>query len=175
MMLRMRLPALVLVIVLMLAASVATWLVMNRDTDLAHTTLTSRTDKNSDDVVWADHYYAQEKDGTYLYEDISTTEETDSNRGGENRSSMLVQYQGIQNARVTLRFRYPDSARHGVVMCDAQCQFVSVDLYEGTLLISQSKIRISNDPFLFGMVHDALNGKLSGNLSGKSPEHASRG
>jgi hypothetical protein len=108
------------------------------------------------DAFWARHYYSQQKNGTYIYDEGREEAAPDNDA----RTPLRVQYKGIQNGRVTLTFQYPESRWHGVITCDVECQFVDVQLFDDDLLITHSTIRITNDPLIFGMVHDALGGKL---------------
>jgi hypothetical protein len=120
-------------------------------------------DKKRDDIQGSQdalpgHYYVLEKDGEYGYEqqpEVSGISEKAP------AGLLMVRYRVDGNGVRSVQFREEgDAAPRGVIRCRQDCQFVEVEFRQDGDVAMAKTIRISNDPLIHAIMHDALNEKL---------------
>jgi hypothetical protein len=99
-----------------------------------------------------DHFYASRKGDAFEYARVS------SDHSGA-RDSVLVWYVGMNRARQPV-VRYQDGASTGTLTCFDDCQFVRGTTSIDGHVTHTGRIRITNDPLIYGIMYDARAGRL---------------
>ena len=102
-----------------------------------------------------DHYYAIKKDGEYGYEQIT---EDDGKESEVFKPLLMVRYTSAKAGKHVVHFK--DGTMQGTAVCTADCQFVAIKVYSDERLVAVKTIRVTNDPLIYAIMHDVVNGKL---------------
>ncbi|SAK45607.1 hypothetical protein AWB77_00849 [Caballeronia fortuita] len=106
-----------------------------------------------------DHYYVGKKGNTYEYAKIPG-DDVDAEH------LVLVEYMG-RNQHNEPVVRYQDGTSSGTLTCFDKCQFVRGATRVGGRLVQTGRIRITNDPLINAIMHDARMGRLVSQSTGK--------
>jgi hypothetical protein len=99
-----------------------------------------------------DHYYVGRKGDAFEYAKLP---------GGpaEAQNTVLVWYLGTNQDKEPV-IRYQDGASSGTLSCFDHCQFVRGATFVGEKLVQTGRIRVTNDPLIYMIMHDASAGRL---------------
>lgn len=99
-----------------------------------------------------DHYYVARRGTAFEYAKVPTNDSTDE-------SFVLVWDDGTHDGEPVVR--YQDGASNGTLTCYDGCQFVyGTTLVDGKM-VQTGRIRVTNDPLVYEIMHDAAAGHLS--------------
>jgi hypothetical protein len=102
--------------------------------------------------VQPDHYYVARKGDAFEYAKVPTDASTDG-------SFVLVWNDGTRGGERSVR--YQDGTSNGTLTCYDGCQFVyGTTLMDGKV-VQTGRIRVTNDPLVYEIMHDAASGSLS--------------
>ncbi|GJH15690.1 hypothetical protein CBA19CS22_04130 [Caballeronia novacaledonica] len=99
-----------------------------------------------------DHYYVGRKDDAFEYAKVPADK-------GETQDLVLVWYMGTNKDGEPI-VRYQDGASSGTLSCFDNCQFVRGATLVGHRLVQTGRIRVTNDPLIYAIMHDARAGRL---------------
>ncbi|MDR5812525.1 MULTISPECIES: hypothetical protein [unclassified Caballeronia] len=108
--------------------------------------------RSADDAAQA-HYYIGRQGDAFEYARMSAGE-------GAAERRVLVWYLGNRTGR-TPSVRYQDGASGGTLTCYDDCQFVRGVTTVAGKVVHVGRIRVTNDPLIYAIMHDALAGHLS--------------
>jgi hypothetical protein len=111
------------------------------------------TDARSADEAAQAHYYIGRRGDAFEYVRTPTSE-------GASERRVLVWYLGNRTGR-TPSVRYEDGASSGTLTCYDDCQFVRGVTTVAGKVVHAGRIRVTNDPLIYAIMHDALAGYLS--------------
>ncbi|WP_143327948.1 hypothetical protein [Caballeronia pedi] len=100
------------------------------------------------------HYYVGRKGDAYEYAKVPGGDADDV------QSLVLVWYAGTSKENEPV-IRYQDGASSGTLSCFDNCQFVRGTTLIGNKLVHTGRIRVTNDPLIYAIMHDARAGRLS--------------
>jgi hypothetical protein len=100
-----------------------------------------------------DHFYVERKGDAFEYVKVPGADVETQNR-------VLVWYMGRSSNNEPV-VRYQDGASSGMLSCFDNCQFVRGSTFVGGTLVQTGRIRVTNDPLIYAIMHDARAGQLT--------------
>lgn len=110
-------------------------------------------DARSADAAAQAHYYIGRQGDAFEYARTPASE-------GAAERRVLVWYLGNRTGK-TPSVRYQDGASNGTLTCYDDCQFVRGVTTIAGKVVHVGRIRVTNDPLIYAIMHDALAGHLS--------------
>jgi hypothetical protein len=99
-----------------------------------------------------DHFYVGRSGDAFEYARPSAD-------GVDMQNRVLVWYVGTNGDKEPV-IRYQDGKSTGTLTCFDSCQFVRGTTSIDGRVVHTGRIRLTNDPLIYGIMHDALAGRL---------------